>query len=180
MTTDPATKPELDPFEPPNVSSAEESLQATRGLGYEFWIPANVSWILSLIPFLAVMVVDIFQYILIYLWAAINFVGTLMAMARGIMFKRRLDRVEKEYRHEQGTRLFIGSLFIGYIATVISLICCGIICVPITISTLNYNGVAMSGSSDQFYILLGIACLALGLWVGFLFVRMTIPKDPPE
>ncbi len=167
----------MDPYDAPRV---ELSSAPKLKLGLDFWMPIVFSFGVS-----GAAIATLFRpgvQDAYFAWGLLfGFFGsltTVMAMARGIVWQNRLACLEKPYQETNGFALFLTSMALGFCATVISVLCCAIICVPMGFVLLESQPNSLNGTSSL--IVLSILCTCLGLFVGTLFVRWTVPKVPIE
>lgn len=162
--------PEDNPYEAPVMA---ESAITPYQLGLGFWIPMAITFALC--------------FALLYplvLPGILGFIATGMALVRGLIWKsRNSNTIATASKVGSGIFLYVNSIILGMIATFISVICCVAVCVPLGIGLFSipfYQSSNGNNSTQLLLPILSIACCALGLYVGFLFMRMTIPKVPPQ
>lgn len=177
MVNDPLPDPSMDPYDAPSV---EQASQPVMRLGAEFWVPIVLSLTISGAS-VAVLFLPGNQtgyYAFAMLFGLFGSLTTFMAMARGFVWQSRLPFLDKSQQDRDGFGLFISSTLLGFCATIISTLCCVVICVPMGFVLIDSRSSGTDGTSSL--IFLSIVCICLGLFVGTLFVRWTVPKVPME
>ena len=177
MVKDSIPDPFMDPYDAPNV---EQASPPTLRLGAEFWLPIVFSLTISGAS-VAVLFLPGNQteyYALALLFGLFGSLTTFMAMARGFVWQSRLPFLDKSQQQRNGFSLFISSMLLGFCATIISTLCCMVICVPMGFALIESRSSGTDGTSSL--IFLSIVCICLGLFVGTLFVRWTVPRVPIE
>jgi len=150
-------------------------------LGADFWVPILFSLTISGAS-VAVLFLDENQFgyyaLALLLFGLFGSLTTFMAMARGFVWQSRLPFLDKSQQERNGFSLFMSSMLLGVCATIISTLCCVVICVPMGFVLIESQSSGTDGTSSL--IFLSIVCICLGLFVGTMFVRWTVPKVPVE
>ncbi len=158
----------IDPYEPPKPES-----QSTKGLGANFWIPIWLSLALTC-GSLATFAISGMQtaFYPLALFGILGGLSTAMAIARAIIWQKRMPYLDNPLQGTTGFSVFLTSMLIGFVATTISLLCCSVICLPLGFAV----GVGGGAGGATGILALSLICSCLGLFVGYLFVRWTVPK----
>ena len=179
MTNDSIPEPSIDPYDAPNVDL--ESVPSSR-LGRDFWMPILFSMVISFTAIATLFLPGMPSAFLpwAFLFGFFGSLTTAMAIARGVVWQSRLPFLEKSHQETNGFALFLKSMVLGFCATLISVLCCEVICVPMGFVLIDIKPISGGMNGTSTLILLSIICTCLGLFVGTLFVRWTVPKVPNE
>jgi hypothetical protein len=166
--------PSIDPYAAPSVGP---SSQQQMRLGLDFWLPIVFSLAVSLAAIVALFMPgsESPYYIVTLLFGFFGSLTTVMAIARGFVWQSRLPGLDRTQLETNGFVLYVTSMALGFSASLISILCCAVVCVPTSIMLLSTQP-SVDGATS--IIFLSIVCICLGLFVGTLFVRWTVPKVP--
>lgn len=164
MSLDEPTQ-EVNPFDAPVMPPVMHPVvpqeeQASESLGFGFWLPIAMCFAISL-PLIYPPFIGVY-----------GAVATGYAMGRGLILQSRYRRARKlsiPYKFEGGFILFLKSIALGVIALIACCITFVATCVPAGIMVHNWRA-----WMRVFVIVSGL----LGIFVGYLLIRLTVPKVP--
>ena len=174
MANDSQPDPSTDPYAAPSVGPSSQ--QQIR-LGLDFWLPIVFSLAISLAAIVALFMPgsESPYYVITLLFGFFGSLTTVMAIARGFVWQSRLPWLDRTQQETNGFILYVTSMALGFSASLISSLCCAVVCIPTSIMLFS----TLRGVDDtNSVIFLSIVCICLGLFVGTLFVRWTVPKVP--
>ena len=180
MANDSLPDPSTDPYAAPSVGLSGLtglSSQPRTRLGIDFWIPSVFSLAISLASIATLFMpgTETEYYPIALIFGFFGSLTTVMAMARGFVWQNRLPLLDGSQQVFSGFGLYMTSMALGFFASLISSLCCAVVCIPTSIMLFStMQGVDVTSS----VIFLSIVCICLGLFVGTLFVRWTVPKVP--